>query len=175
MIRLVDIGSLIVPTMIFFIVVFAMFKKTDIYSAFTEGTVFGAKSLLSIFPALFALFISVGSLRASGLLELLTDFLSPVATWLHFPSELVPFAVLRPVSGSGSLAFAEDIFSRLGPDSPEGRIVSVMMGSTETTFYTTAVYFAASSTKDIRHTLKCALCADAFSMAVSVIVCNLYY
>ena len=172
---MIDIGVLIVPAMIFFIVAFALFKKTDIYGAFTDGTVLGARSLFSIFPALFALFISVGALRASGLLDLLTEFFSPVADFLHFPSELVPFAVLRPISGSGSLAFAEDIFNRIGPDSPEGRIVSVMMGSTETTFYTTAVYFAASGTKNIRHTLKCALCADAFSMAVSVIVCNLYY
>ncbi len=170
-----NIGNWIVPSMILLIIVFAVLQKTDIYSAFTEGTVLGAKSLFSIFPALLALFISIGALRASGLLDLLTDIVSPIANWLRFPSELVPFAILRPVSGSGSLAFAEDIFSRFGPDSPEGRIVSVMMGSTETTFYTTAVYFAASGTKNIRHTLKCALCADAFSMAVSVIVCNFYF
>lgn len=172
---LADIGNLIVPLMMFFIIEFAVIRKTDLYSAFTEGTVLGAKSVLSIFPALFALFISVGALRASGLLDLLTSFISPLANKIHFPSELVPFAILRPVSGSGSLAFAEDIFSRFGPDSPEGRLVSVMMGSTETTFYTIAVYFAASGTKNIRHTLKCALCADVFSMVVSTVVCNLYY
>ncbi len=161
--------------MIMTITVYAGFKKTDMYSAFTHGIKAGLESVIGIFPALFALFISVGVFRASGLLDVLTDLLSPVTDFLKFPKELVPFALLRPVSGSGSLAFASDIFSRFGPDSFAGRAVSVMMGSTETTFYVSAVYFGATGTKNIRHTIKCALLADIFSMAVSIIVCRFYW
>lgn len=157
------------------IIVYGIFQKVDVYSAFTSGLKDGVRSVWSIFPALFALFISIGAFRESGLVDLIVRFVSPVAKALHFPSELVPFALLRPVSGSGSLAFASDVFSVYGPDSFAGRAVSVMMGSTETTFYTTAVYFAATGTKNIRHTLKCALAADAVSMAVSVAVCYLFY
>ena len=170
-----DIGSFVVPAMILGIMIFAICRKVDVYSAFTSGLKDGARSVLDIFPALFALFIAIGALRVSGLLELIVDLVSPLAVFLHFPSELVPFALLRPVSGSGSLAFASDIFSTYGPDSFAGRAVSVMMGSTETTFYTTAVYFAATGTKDIRHTLKCALIADCVSMVVSVAVCRFFY
>jgi len=172
---LADIGSFVVPAMILGIMIFAIWRKVDVYSAFTSGVKDGARSIFDIFPALFALFIAIGALRASGLLELIVDLISPLAKFFHFPSELVPFALLRPVSGSGSLAFASDIFSTYGPDSFAGRAVSVMMGSTETTFYTTAVYFAATGTKDIRHTLKCALIADCVSMAVSVAVCRFFY
>ena len=98
-----------------------------------------------------------------------------VRLFLHFPKDLLPFSILRPVSGSGSLVFAQDIFERFGPDSFEGRAVSIMMGSTETTFYTASVYFATSGTKNIRHTIKCALIADVFSMAISILVTRLYY
>lgn len=170
-----DIGSFVVPAMILGIMIHALCHRVDVYSAFTSGLKDGVQSVFAIFPALFALFIAIGALRASGLVELVVAWISPLADFVHFPSELVPFALLRPVSGSGSLAFASDIFANYGPDSFAGRAVSVMMGSTETTFYTTAVYFAATGTKDIRHTLKCALIADCVSMAVSVAVCRFYY
>ena len=170
-----DISALIIPTIIMGILMYALFKKVNVYSAFVTGVKDGVKSVWSIFPALFALFIAVGAFRASGLADFLASLLSPVTDFFHFPSELLPFALLRPVSGSGSLALASDIFSRFGPDSFVGRTVSVMMGSTETTFYTVAVYFGATGTKNIRHTLKCALIADVFSMAISLMVCYWYY
>ena len=161
--------------MICAIIIWGYFNKTNAHSAFTEGVITGAKSVASIFPSLFALFIAVSVFRASGLTDFLADFLAPVCRFLHFPSELLPFAILRPISGSGSLAMASDIFSVYGPDSQTGRIASVMMGSTETTFYTIAVYFGASGTKNIRHALKCALLADLFGMIMSIIVCKWYF
>ncbi len=170
-----DIGMLIIPFMILAIISWGALKKINVYSAFTDGVTKGVKSVASIFPALFALFVAVSVFRASGLVDFVVGFLSPVCDFLHFPSELLPFALLRPVSGSGSLAMASDIFSSFGPDSEVGRIASVMMGSTETTFYTVAVYFGASGTKNIRHALKCALLADLFSMIMSIIVCKWYF
>lgn len=170
-----DIGVIIVPAMICTVVFYGFFKKINVYSAFTEGVIDGAKSVISVFPSLFALFIAVSVFRASGLVDFLAHLLSPLCRILHFPSELLPFALLRPVSGSGSLAMASDIFSQYGPDSFVGRAASVMMGSTETTFYTIAVYFGAAGTKNIRHTLKCALAADFFSMILSIAVCVWFF
>ncbi|MBQ4527748.1 MAG: spore maturation protein [Clostridia bacterium] len=166
---------LIMPCMIVFILVYGFSKKIDVYASFINGVKEGTRSVMSIFPALFALFMAVGVFRASGLVDVICDFISPVTGFLNIPSELVPFALLRPVSGSGSLAMASDIFKTYGPDSFVGRAVCVMMGSTETTFYTTSVYFAASGTKNIRHTLKCALVADLFSMIISIVVCAVFY
>lgn len=170
-----DIGSVLIPFMICAIVAYAFFHRCNVYSAFTEGIADGGRSLFSIFPSIFALFIAVSVFRASGLVDFVVKLLSPICSFLHFPADLLPFAVLRPVSGSGSLAMASDIFQKFGPDSFEGRLASVMMGSTETTFYTVAVYFGASGTKNIRHSLKCALAADVFSMAVSLVVCLWYF
>lgn len=170
-----DLGMFIVPLMIAIILGWGAFKRKNVFSDFTEGVINGTKSVASVFPSLFALFIAVSVFRASGLVDYLTWLLSPICNLLHFPSELLPFALLRPVSGSGSLAMASDIFSTYGPDSFVGRVASVMMGSTETTFYTVAVYFGASGTKNIRHTLKCALAADIFSMVTSIAVCSIYF
>ncbi len=169
------LGSFIVPGMICLIISYGAIKKVNVFSGFTEGVVQGTKSVASVFPSLFALFIAVAVFRESGLVDFLCHMLSPVCDFFHFPTELLPFALLRPVSGSGSLAMASDIFSSYGPDSFAGRCASVMMGSTETTFYTVAVYFGASGTKNIRHTLKCALAADVFSMVLSIAVCSLYW
>ena len=155
-----DIGSFVVPAMILGIMIHALCHRVDVYSAFTSGLKDGVQSVFAIFPALFALFIAIGALRASGLVELVVAWVSPVADFVHFPSELVPFALLRPVSGSGSLAFASDIFATYGADSFAGRAVSVMMGSTETTFYTIAVYFGAVGVSRTRYALPAALCAD---------------
>lgn len=168
-------SEIIVPLMICFIIAYSFCKKINVYSAFGEGVKEGIGSVYSIFPSLFALFIAVSVFRSSGLVDFLTSLLLPLCRFLHFPSEILPFAILRPVSGSGSLAMASDIFASYGPDSFAGRVASVMMGSTETTFYTIAVYFGASGTKNIRYALKCALMADLFSMIMSVVICRWYF
>lgn len=170
-----NFASYIVPGMICLVVMYGAFKRINVYAAFSKGVTKGAKSVMGIFPALFSVFIAVGVFRASGLVDFLTKILSPICNFLKFPAELLPFALLRPVSGSGSLAMASDLFSQYGPDSQIGRIASVMMGSTETTFYVVAVYFASSGTKNIRHTLKCALMADFVSICLSTIVCHMYF
>ena len=170
-----DFASYIIPALVCIIIFYGCIKKVNVYSAFTEGVVAGTRSVANIFPALFGLFVAVSVFRASGLVDRLSKILHPICTALHFPSELLPFALLRPISGSGSLAMASDIFSTYGPDSFAGRYTSVMMGSTETTFYTVAIYFGATGTKNTRHTLKCALLADLFSMILSTVICSQYF
>ena len=169
------LGNIIMPVIIGLILVYGFWQKCDVYHSFICGLKEGFSAVASIFPALFALFIAVGVFRSSGLVDALSKLLTPLTEKIGLPSELVPFVLLRPVSGSGSLALASDIFASHGTDSFVGRAVSVMMGSTETTFYTISVYFAASGTKNIRHTLKCALIADAFAIAVSLFVCYIFY
>ena len=163
----------IVLIMIAAIIISGICNKINVYQVFTQGVQNGFESVVSVFPALLALFVAVGVFRSSGLADFLTNALAPIARALHFPVELLPFALLRPVSGSGSLALASDLFARYGTDSLIGRAASIMMGSTETTFYTVAVYFGACGIKNTRHTLKCALSADVFSMVLSVIAANL--
>lgn len=172
---LTKIGTFVIPFVICFFICWGLFKKINVYDAFTCGVKDGFTTVASIFPSLFALFIAVSVLRASGLVDFVAGFMKSLCSAVHFPSELVPFALLRPVSGSGSLAMAADIFETLGPDSFSGRLASVIMASTETSFYTTSVYFGSVGTKNIRHALKCALCADVFSIVVSAIVCYLYF
>ena len=168
-------GYIIVPLMICFFICSGIIKKINVYEAFTVGVCDGVKTVATIFPSLFALFIAVSVLRASGLVTFISNVMEPFCNAIRFPTELLPFALLRPVSGSGSLAMAADIFENFGPDSFSGRLASVIMASTETSFYTTSVYFGAVGTKNIRYSLKCALCADVFSVAVSALVCYLYF
>ena len=170
-----NVSDIVMPSVALVIILQGLYKKTDIYSHFTDGAKDGLMTAVNILPNLIGLLVAVKTLSASGALELAEKIVSPLAEVLHFPPKLIPFALLRPVSGSGSLAMATDIFAKHGPDSLLGRIVSVMMGSSETTFYTVSVYFGAVRAKSVRHTLICALFADAVCAFVSVLVCRIMF
>lgn len=170
-----NISDAVILGLIAFIILFGLLRKCAVYSAFTLGAEDGLRTAVKIIPQLVGLIVAIRVFNASGLMDFMVGLLTPVAGLLHFPSEALPFAVLRPVSGSGSLAMATDIFERYGADSFAGRVVSVMMGSTETTFYTVAVYFGAVGVKNVRHTLFCALFADLVSMIMSVVVCYVMF
>lgn len=162
------VSVLAVPLMIVGIVVFGLFKKINVYDSFTEGAKSGAENMLGIVAPLVGLMVAISMFRTSGALDILGKLLSPVTSALKIPSEVLPLMLLRPVSGSGSIAIVNDIFSNCGPDSAAGKIASVMMGSTETTFYTVAVYFGAIGIKKLRHTVKSALLADLTGMLMAV-------
>ena len=160
----------ILPMMIFFII-----KKVNIYTSFTEGAMEGIKTVLTIFGPMLAIMVGINMFRISGALDILIKLISPIAKLLSIPQELIPYCVMRPVSGGGSLALATDLFSKYGTDSFIGKAVSVLMGSTETTFYTIAVYFGAVGIKNIRYSLKCALLADLVGIIVSIAVTRLFF
>jgi len=170
-----NLSDLAIPAIVSFVIMFALFKKCEVYGSFTLGAEEGLKTAVKIVPQLVGLMVAVKAFEASGGMAFITRMLSPVAELLHFPSEVIPFALLRPVSGSGSLAMATELFAKYGTDSFAGRVISVMMGSTETTFYTVAVYFGAVGVKNTGHTLTCALFADLVSAALSVAVCAMYF
>ena len=161
------------PLFIAIFVTAGLVKRVGVYDCFTEGAKEGAESMLGIIAPLVGLMVAINMLRESGALELIARLLSPVLNFVGIPAEVLPLALLRPISGSASLAIVTDIFRMSGPDSLAGKIASVMMGSTETTFYTIAVYFGAVGIKNTRHTLPAALSADLTGILLSAIVARL--
>ncbi len=170
-----NVSDFAIPVVVGFVLLFGLFKRCEVYSSFTFGAEEGLKTAVKIIPQLVGLLVAIKVFNASGAMGFIVGLLRPVAEFLHFPSEALPFALLRPVSGSGSLAMATDLYGKYGADSFVGRVISVMMGSTETTFYIVAVYFGAVGVKNVRHTLLCALLADLVSMVLSTLVCTFFF
>jgi len=169
------ISIITLPTVIALIIIYGFYKKVPIFSIFIEGAKEGANNLFGILPALVAIFVAIAMFKESGLLNLLVGGLSYVLAPIGFPSEVLPLALLRPISGSGALGITGDIINTYGANSFVGRVASVMMGSTETTFYTLAVYFGAVKVKDLRWTLWAALGGDLTGIFASVYVVKLFF
>ena len=150
----------IVPAIMVIFLVAGVMAGVNVFDTFIEGAKEGLKVAVQIVPSLIALMTAVGMFKASGALDVLSHALKPVADLLTLPPEVMPLAILRPISGSGGMAIFKDILATHGPDSFIGRVASVMQGSTETTFYTIAVYYGAISVTKTRHTLPAALSAD---------------
>ena len=155
-----SLSSLVIPVLLAGVASFGLGKRVDVFSALTTGAGEGLSVIVRILPPLVALLTAVYMLRASGALELLTHALTPVLTILGIPPETVGLLLIRPVSGSGALAVGSEIMQTYGPDSTVGRTAAVMLGSTETTFYTIAVYYGAAGIRRTRHTIPAALAAD---------------
>ena len=150
----------VVPVLLLLAAVAALRKRENVYDLLLTGAGDGLKLLLSIVPALILLLTAVTMLRASGALELLTRLLSPVFTFFGIPEETALLVLIRPLSGSAAWAVGAELMGEYGPDSLIGRTVAIMLGSTETTFYTISVYFGAAGIKKTRYTLPAALIAD---------------
>lgn len=167
------ISNIAMPMIILIIIMYGLIKKHKVFDTFIEGAKEGLEIVISIFPTLLGLFVAIGALRNSGVLDLIINILKPFLNNIGFPSEIMPLAILRPISGSASIAVATDIMENYGVDSKIGLIASVIMGSTETTLYTIAVYTGVVGIKKTRFVLKCALIADVVGITTSVIICNL--
>ena len=155
-----DISSFIIPLLLAFIAAWALREKINVYDALTDGAAEGLRILLRIFPHLLTLLTAIAMLRASGGLDLITRWLRPALEAVGIPGETAALVLLRPLSGSGGLAIGSELITTYGPDSTIGRTAAVMLGCTETTFYTIAVYFGAAGIKKLRHTIPAALMAD---------------
>ena len=165
--------DIIMPLIIVIFIGLGIYRKVGVFDAFLTGAKDGLHTVFSIAPTMIALITAVTMLRASGATETLTNLISPLAEKLGFPAEIVPAALLRPVSGSGSTALVLDIFESRGPDSFAGKVMSVMAGSTETTLYAIAMYYGAAGIKKSRHTLISGLCADFTAVVFSVLTTRL--
>ena len=155
-----ELTSLVIPLLLAAVAAWGAARRVDVYAALTDGAMDGLRVVLRICPNLIALLTAVYMLRASGALDALTALLAPALTVLGVPPETAPLLVIRPLSGSGALAAGGDIMRQYGPDSYIGRCAAVMLGCTETTFYTVAVYFGAAGIKRTRYTIPAALTAD---------------
>ena len=169
------ISAAAIPAMIFAIIAFGLIRRVGVYDCFIDGAGEGLTSTVRILPPILGLLVASAMLRASGAMDILAFILSPLTRLIGMDSELVPLALLRPMSGGGSIGLLTDIVGRFGPDSLIGRTACVLMGSAETTFYTITVYFGVVGVKDIRHTLSAALCADIVCIVVSVTVCRMMF
>ena len=163
----------LIPLLVLFIFIFAAIKKVNILDSFISGAKANLKIGIEILPSLIILMLAVGMLRSSGALEAFTNLISPIMEFIGFPADCVPLAILKPVSGSGALTVLESILSKSSPDSFAGKVASVMAGSTETTFYTLAVYFAATKVRNTRYALASALLGDLAAILMSAIVVRL--
>ena len=170
-----DISSYIVPLLLALTAIYALTKKVDVYDALTSGAREGISVLVRIFPALAALLSAVYMLRASGAMELLTAWLAPAMELLGIPSETTALMLIRPISGSGALAVGSDLMATHGADSYIGRVAAVMLGSTETTFYTIAVYFGAAGIRRTRYTVPAALVADLAGFVFAAMAVRVFF
>ncbi len=169
------ISDLAAPIVILSVLLYGIYKKVDLFEVFVQGAYENLKIAVNILPALLLLMTAVGMLSASGALEAFSQLISPLLDKIGFPSQVAPLALMRPVSGSGSLAVLDNILSVYGADSFSGRVASVLMGSTETTFYTIAVYYSAVRLKAEFPVFISSLTADFAGFVFSALIVRLFY
>lgn len=167
------ISVVAIPFVILIIISYGLLEKKKVFDIFLNGAQEGLQIVIKIFPTLIGIFLAVGALRSSGILDLIIKLITPILNILKIPAEIMPLALLRPISGSASMAIATDIMTTYGVDSTIGLIASTIMGSTETTFYTIAIYTSAVKIKKTRFILVAALIADIAGMITSVLLFNL--
>jgi len=167
--------AMLVPLIIAGVALYGMSRRVDVYNALITGATGGLEILYRIFPALVGLLTAVYMLRASGALDLAAVALGPVLDRLGLPSETVGLMLVRPISGSAALGAGAELISTYGPDSYIGRTAAVMLGSTETTFYTIAVYFGAAGIRRTRYAVPAALCADLAGFMAAAFAVRLFF
>lgn len=176
MINLVNIFSIwIIPVFIVVVIVIALLRRVNVFEAFVDGARESFRISVRLIPFLVGMLVAIGLFRDSGAMELLVEFTAPLFSLIRAPAEILPMAVMRPLSGSAALAMLTDILTREGPDSLLGRIASTMMGSTETTLYILTVYFGAIGINKTRHALPVGLLADVAGFVSAIVICRIAF
>jgi spore maturation protein B len=174
--NIINIISVVaIPFLIMLFLGWGFFKKVKVYEVFIEGSKDGFNVAVKIIPYLVAMLVAIGIFRASGAMDLVIAALAPITNLIGMPPETLPLAILRPLSGSGSLGLMTELMKVHGPDSFIGVLASTMYGSSETTFYILAVYFGAVGIKNTRHALPAGLIADVFGMLGAVFICRIFF
>lgn len=169
-----QIGAAAMPVIAGVILLFGFIKNVDVFDTFLLGAREGIEATVKILPTLIGLIAAVSVVRASGLLEMLCTIARPLTDAVGVSPEIVPLAILRPISGSGSSAYTMSVLQKFGADSETGKIASVLSSSTETTFYAVAVYFGACGCKKLRYTVPAALMGDFTAVVMSVLTVKLF-
>ena len=168
-------SAYLIPLLLAFVALFGIGGQVDVYGALSRGAEEGLRILLRILPALVGLLTAVHMLRASGAMDLLENILRPVLIRLGIPPETAALLLIRPVSGSGALAIGSELMAAHGPDSYIGRVAAVMLGSTETTFFTIAVYFGSAGIRRTRYAIPAALAADLAGFIAAAFTVRLFF
>ncbi len=169
------VAAVVIPLIIIAIPLYGMIKRVPVYESFVEGAKEGFKIGVMIMPYIVAIFVAIGVFRASGAMEKMEDFTRPVLTYIGFPPEVLPMAIIRPLTGGGSSGVVAELAEEHGTDSMITRMAATMFGSTETTFYVLAVYFGAVNVKKTRHALPAGLIADVLAIFLSVYIIRLMF
>lgn len=169
------LGAFFTILIILLIIIFAIIKRTPVFDAFVEGAKEGIKSTVKLSPVILALIVSVNMFRESGAMDILVQLLTPLANFLNMPKDIVPLMLIKPISGSSSLALVSSIFRDFGPDSFIGKLASVIMASSETTFYILTVYLALSKFKLTKKLIFTAILVNIFSFLISNIISKLIF
>lgn len=167
------LSNLAIPFTILLILMYGLSEKKKVFDVFLDGAKEGMQIVIKLFPTLLGLFVAIGALRYSGILDFIIKLISPIINFFNIPTEIMPLAILRPISGSASIAVGSDIMTQFGVDSKLGLIASTIMGSTETTLYTIAIYTSVVGIKKTRFVLVAALIGDIIGMLSSVIIWNI--
>lgn len=165
----------LVPIIAGYIIIYGLYKKIDIFDTFIEGVKEGINTSYHLFPIIFSMVIAINILTNSNILLDISSTLKPILKILSFPSEILPLAIIKPISGSSSIVILNDILSKYGPDTYIGRIASVIGGSTDTTIYIISLYFGSINIKKTKYALPVGLLADLICIIISVIVINILF
>lgn len=162
-----------IPVIITVIILYGLKEKKKVFDIFLDGGKEGLEIVIKMFPTLIGIFLAVGALRSSGIIDLIVSVITPITNLLEIPSQIMPLALLRPISGSASMAVAVDIMQNYGVDTLTGLITSTIMGSTETTLYTVSVYTRGKNYKNIGRVITVALIGDILGILLSVKLWNI--
>lgn len=165
----------VIPVLLVFIPLFGAIRRVKVYESFVEGAAEGFQTSIRILPFLVAMLVAINVFRSSGALGACVSFIEPVLTFFHIPAELIPLAIMRPLSGTGALGLTTEIFTAFGPDSLIGQIASTVLGSTDTTFYILTVYFGAVGITRPRYSVFVGLCGDIIGFLGSVYLCQYFF
>lgn len=167
-----DLSRWAIPVVLLLVPLIAMVRKVNVFETFVEGAEDGFGTAIKTIPYLVAMLVAISVFRASGALDILVDLFSPVLSRVGFPAEVLPHAIMRPLSGGAALGIATDIIKTNGPDSFIGRLVSTMQGSSDTTFYVLTLYFGSVGISRYRYSIISGLSADFTTLVASIYVCN---
>ena len=173
--NITNIGNMLIPVVVLIIIVVAIIKKVNVYDEFVDGAKEGLELGISIFPYLIGMIFGINILLKSGILDNIFIFLKPIFNFIKIPVEVLPMAIIRPISGNASFAVMIDIIKTYGVDSYLGRIVSVMQGATDTTIYVISLYFGSVGIKNIRYALKAGLFADLVTLIMSILLISIFF
>ena len=169
------VSQLAIPTFVFFIIVYGAWKKVRVYDCFVTGARDGVRVIINIFPYLLAIFIAVKAFQASGAFDFIKAGMAALLDLCNVPPEVIPIALIKPLSGSAATAIFTDIVKTTGPDSLASRMSGVIMGSAETTFYILAVYLGAVGIRNTKYLIPVCIIADAFGIVIAIILVKIFF